>query len=77
MNVDRWNCAAIGPKGDIVTSRETDKQIIQQLNDVCPGFFFKLPVLNGVEYESPYSTTLQQLEEFANFLRNCNGFKIK
>ncbi len=77
MNVDRWKCQAIDPKGNMVTSSVTDKNIIQQLGDICPGFFYKLPVLNGIEYSSPYSVTVQQLERFADFLENCGGFTIK
>lgn len=54
----------------------TDKALIEELNNAFPGIFFTAPILNGVEYEVSHETIPDNIEEFALFLENCNGFKI-
>lgn len=53
-----------------------DQELIDKLNEKYPGLFFEAPTLNGVDYEASHGTNVDNLEEFALFLENCNGFEI-
>lgn len=54
----------------------TDETLIEQLNTKFPGIFFEAPTLDGVDYEVSHATNLDNIEEFALFLENCNGFEV-
>jgi hypothetical protein len=72
-----WYVRTINQAGHLARYKINDKSVIQKLDDtVDAGFFYELPVLEEVEYIPAYSTTIRQLEEFAAFLDNCNGFRI-
>lgn len=75
MNVDVWYASKI-VDGRTIWTKVTDKSLVEKLSDMNPGFFFSLPLMNSVEYKTPYSTLRSQLEEFADFLENCNGFIV-
>lgn len=75
MNVDVWYASKI-VDGRTIWTKVTDKSLVEKLSDMNPGFFFSLPLMNSVEYKPPYSTLRSQLEEFADFLENCNGFIV-
>lgn len=53
-----------------------DEELINKLNEKYPGLFFEAPTLNGVDYEASHATNIDNIEEFALFLENCNGFEI-
>lgn len=75
MNIGKWYASKI-VDGRTQWTKVTDESLAEKLSDMNPGFFFSLPLLNSVEYKTPYSTLRTQLEEFADFLENCNGFKV-
>jgi hypothetical protein len=53
-----------------------DEAIIEALNAKYPGIFFEQAELDGVLYEPSHATNIDNIEEFAIFLENCNGFQI-
>lgn len=72
-----WYVRGISFNGGLARYKVLDKNVIQQLDDlVVSVFFYELPQVKEVEYMPAYSTTIRQLEEFAAFLENCNGFRI-
>lgn len=53
-----------------------DEELLDKLNDKFPGIFFTQPELDGKLYDPSHATTADNVEEFALFLENCNGFEI-
>jgi hypothetical protein len=54
----------------------TDDAINEALNAKYPGIFFEQAELDGVYYDPSHATNVDNVEEFALFLENCNGFEI-
>jgi hypothetical protein len=53
-----------------------DEELIAKLNEKYPGIFFEQPELDGIKYDPSHVTNIDNVEEFATFLENCNGFEI-
>lgn len=50
---------------------------LTKLMELVPyGLLFVLPVIDGVTYKSNYATSVDNISRFAEFVRNCNGFKV-
>lgn len=70
LNTGWWNVK------DSNTFSLKDEAIIEALNAKYPGIFFEQAELDGVLYEPSHATNIDNIEEFAIFLENCNGFQI-
>ena len=53
-----------------------DEARIKKLDEKYPGIFFEQAELDGKLYEPSHATNIDNVEEFAIFLENCNGFEI-
>lgn len=76
LNTGWWYCKIVGADGKIMTERVQNEKILEELNEKYKAVFFEEADLNGVGYEPSHGTNLDNLQEFALFLENCNGFKI-
>jgi len=72
LNTGWWHFAdkSLSPKSI------EDEALVEALNNKYPGLFFEEPEYNGIKFEASHATSIDNLEEFALFLENCNGFKI-
>jgi hypothetical protein len=55
------------------------EEMTKELNSVVPlnGIIYSPVTIDNIEYAPAYSCTLDDLEVFANFIENCNGFLIQ
>lgn len=55
------------------------EEMTKELNSVVPlnGVIYSPIRIDNIEYAPAYSCTLDDLEVFANFIENCNGFLIQ
>lgn len=53
-----------------------DEERIKKLDAKYPGIFFEQAELDGKLYNPSHATNIDNVEEFAIFLENCNGFQI-
>jgi hypothetical protein len=68
LNLHNWYSA------DNVRASEN---VMAKLKDAVPyGLLFVLPVIDGVTYKPSHSTSIKSVQCFAEFLKNCNGFKV-
>lgn len=55
------------------------EEMTTELNSVVPlnGIIYSPVTIDNIEYAPAHSCTLDDLEVFANFIENCNGFLIQ
>lgn len=70
LNTGWWN------KKDSNEPSIKSLSLLEALNTKYPGVFFEQPEIDGTLYEPSHFTNIDNIEEFALFLENCNGFEI-
>lgn len=78
LNTGWWNCNIVDSEGRMRSMSVEDPKIAKAISDSVGDqeILFKLPVINGIEYGPNHGTNVENLQEFAVFLRNCNGFQV-
>ena len=76
MSTAMWSRQVVDENGNVTHEYVKDESILKRLNDKYAGVFFDTPEIDGINYYPSHSTVLENLEEFSEFLKNCNGFQV-
>lgn len=78
LNTGTWYYSSVGENGETTSYPVENKELTKSLSESVKkiDLLFALPTINNVEYRTSHGTNVENLQEFAVFLKNCNGFQV-